>query len=272
VRGAVEQALAGRGWLRERPGVSAGPATRVAEPGAGDWIFAATESRPGTEPTAAASAQFALGDPAPAEALRPLRFGDLHLLGQLLGTYLVLEEKGGLVLVDQHAAHERVLFERLRAAWLADGVERQALLLPAAVEMEPAAAEALAAGTALAVQLGFEVEPFGPASVVVRAVPALLADRDPAALVRDLAEELRAAQAVGGGLDASPRLLASSERWFATLACHSARRAGDVLDPREQRALLEALDTIPWAPTCPHGRPVAVPLSLAEIERRFGRR
>jgi DNA mismatch repair protein MutL len=108
--------------------------------------------------------------------------------------------------------------------------------------------------------------------VVVRAVPALLAERDPAGLVRDLAEELRAAQALDGEVEASPRLLAAAERGFATLACHAARRAGDVLEPREQRALLEALDTIPWAPTCPHGRPVAVALSLAEIERRFGRR
>jgi DNA mismatch repair protein MutL len=165
-----------------------------------------------------------------------------------------------------------VLFERLRADWLGAGVERQALLLPVTADMEPAAAEALSAGEALALELGFEVELFGPTSVVVRAVPALLAARDPAGLVRDLAEELRAAQAVGGTLDASPRLLASAERWFATLACHSARRAGEVLDPREQRALLEALDTIPWAPTCPHGRPVAVPVPLPEIEQRFGRR
>ena len=103
-----------------------------------------------------------------------------------------------------------------------------------------------------------------PGAVLVRAVPALLAERDPAALVRGLAEELRSGALEGGaravpGAAASVRLLEAADRLFASLACHAARRAGDVLAPGEQRALLDALDAIPWAPTCPHGRPVAVP-------------
>ena len=106
----------------------------------------------------------------------------------------------------------------------------------------------------------------------MRAIPALLADRDPAGLVRNLADELEAAGSGADALRMESRALDAADRIFASLACHSARRKGDVLDPREQQALLDALDAIPWAPTCPHGRPVAVPFEVAEIERRFGRR
>jgi DNA mismatch repair protein MutL len=206
-----------------------------------------------------------------------LRFADLRLLGQLLGTYLLLEAKDGLVLVDQHAAHERVLYERLRAAWLAGGAERQALLLPVTVEIDPARLAALAAGEGALALLGFEVEEFGAGTAVIRAVPALLADREPSALLRGLADQLLGApdpDLAGAGAEgpAAVRALESADRLFASLACHAARRAGDVLEPREQRALLDALDGVPWAPCCPHGRPVAVPLAVAEIERRFGRR
>jgi DNA mismatch repair protein MutL len=199
------------------------------------------------------------------------------VVGQLLTTYLLVEEKGGLLLVDQHAAHERVLYERLRAGWLAGGVECQPLLVPTTVELEPAHAAALASERAALEPLGFEVEGFGSGTVVVRAIPALLAGRDPAALVRGLAEEVAAGARVGfsdsGAAPdaASVRRLEAADRIFASMACHSARRAGEALDPREQRALLDSLDTIPWAPTCPHGRPVAIPMPLTEIERRFGR-
>ncbi|HEX2483746.1 MAG TPA: DNA mismatch repair endonuclease MutL [Myxococcota bacterium] len=240
-----------------RAGDGDAPASAGAPPG--DWLFA-RESEPAAAPAAAA----------------PPRFRDLRPLGQLLGSYLLLEDAGGLVLVDQHAAHERVLYEGLRAAWLAGGVERQLLLVPLAVELDAASRAALdAAGPAL-VRFGFELEPFGPGALLARAVPALLADRDPVALVRGLGDELRSGTlAVGEGAPDGPgsvRLLEAADRLFASLACHAARRAGDVLPAAEQRALLEALDAIPWAPTCPHGRPVAVPFSLAEIERRFGRR
>jgi DNA mismatch repair protein MutL len=174
--------------------------------------------------------------------------------------------------VDQHAAHERVLYERLRAAWLAHGVARQALLAPEVVELRSLAGAALGAELALAARLGFEVEPFDARSVAVRAVPALLAGRDPVALVRGLADELAEARSLGAAAAASSRQVDLADRALATLACHAARTAGEVLETREQRALLDSLDTIPWAPTCPHGRPVAVSVSLAEVERRFGRR
>jgi len=200
-----------------------------------------------------------------------VRFGELRLLGQLLATYLIVEGKQDLLLVDQHAAHERVLYEQLRAAWLAHGVERQALLAPLAVQLEPRALAVLAERAEDAARLGFEIEPFGDDTIAVRTVPALLAGRDPAGMVRGLADAWLAGE--GASTAASDvRSLAPADRSLATLACHAARRKGDPLDPREQRALLDALDAIPWAPTCPHGRPVVVPFTGAEIERRFGRR
>ena len=119
--------------------------------------------------------------------------------------------------------------------------------------------------------LGFEVDPFGEDTLAVRAVPALLAERDPLGLIRGLAEELRGGAQLGASMQPGDAILEGADRLFASMACHSARRAGEVLDPTEQRALLDSLDAIPWAPSCPHGRPVAIPITLTEIERRFGR-
>jgi DNA mismatch repair protein MutL len=265
----LREAVARRSWLG---GEAASPAQhapdRVHErppgspsaSGPGDWLFAGRASEAPAEalPTAAAGA-----------ALRPFRFGELRVLGQLLGTYLLLEAKEGLLLVDQHAAHERVLYEGLRAGWLAGGVPRQPLLLPETLELEAPALAALAARADAALALGYEVEPFGESAVLVRAVPALIAERDPLGALRGLADQLRTAGE--GAPGAASRLLDPADRWFASVACHAARRAGETLRPEEQRALADALDAIPWAPTCPHGRPVAVPITEAEIARRFGR-
>jgi DNA mismatch repair protein MutL len=230
-----------------------------------DWIFARpAPAAEGAAPPRWAEAQVAEGQ---GRASRPaVRFAEQRAIGQLLATYLLLETVEGLLLVDQHAAHERVLYERLRAAWRQRGVERQPLLLPATVELAPdAVARLSAAGDAL-LELGFEVEAFGEDAVAVRAVPALLAGRDPASLVAALAGEL-----APGEPDTALRSPEAADRLFASMACHAARRAGDQLDPREQQALLAALDEIPWAPTCPHGRPVAIRMTREEIERRFGR-
>jgi DNA mismatch repair protein MutL len=268
LRSAVLQAVERRSWIGAHGGsetaVPAGallretPSPRSAT---GDWIFAARAEH---EP--AAGGADAGAEPA------PVRFGDLRVLGQLLATYLLVEAKDRLLLVDQHAAHERVLYERLRADWLGRGVERQGLLAPVSVALEPGGLDAVEGGAEPLERLGFELEPFGGDTVAVRAVPALLAERDPAQLVRDLVDELAGGAAESGQGRDAVRALPAADRVFATLACHAARRKGDVLDPREQRALLDALDAIPWAPTCPHGRPVCVPFELAEIERRFGRR
>jgi DNA mismatch repair protein MutL len=253
----VREALAARRWIA--PGAGAPAAIHGAElrdrGGESDWVFAGL-------PLAIA------GDGAPAPAPdAPFRFAALRLIGQALATYLVAETADGLVLIDQHAAHERILYERLRAGWFAGGVERQTLLLTESVELSPDGVARLAAAQDALARLGFEIEPFGAQAVAVRAIPALLAGHDPAALVRQAADQL----AAGGGAGEGLRAPDAAAALFASLACHAARRAGDRLEPREQQALLAALDTIPWAPTCPHGRPVAVPIRRGELERRFGR-
>jgi DNA mismatch repair protein MutL len=265
VTATVAEAVAGRGWLtapapgEPRAVAASDRLSDSAAAGSGDWLFAARPPQLREAPS----------EPPALSPARPFRFGELRVLGQLLGTYLLLEAKDGLLLVDQHAAHERVLYESLRAAWLGRGVPRQALLVPETLELEPASLAALAERSELALALGYEVEPFGATAVVVRAIPALLADRDPLGGLRSLAEQLREeGEAVSR---AGSRWLDAADRIFASLACHSARRAGEVLQPEELRALADALDAIPWAPTCPHGRPVAVPVSASEIARRFGR-
>jgi len=280
VTGALGAALATRRWLGrgaaaapappQRSGAAAADAPR-APAGLGDWTFAGGRAAVVGEPSLPFG-EGADGDAPAATGDAPLRFAALRHLGQLHGTYLLCERPEGLLLVDQHAAHERILYERLRAQWLDEKVGRQALLLPVTLDLAPAAVSALEDAAAAVARLGFEVEPFGESTVVVRAVPALLAARDPAVLVRSLADEAASARGAGAELRPGSRLLLDADRTLATMACHAARRAGDVLSESEQAALLTELDTIPWAPTCPHGRPVAVPLDRGEIERRFARR
>jgi DNA mismatch repair protein MutL len=275
VMATVSDAISDRGWLGEAssrpPGaMPAGQPDRIRDSGTGDWIFAGQGGSETTFPSQS-DLQGELSGEIESPAQRPFRFGDLRLLGQLFGTYLLLEEKRGLLLVDQHAAHERVLYERLRASWLEGSVARQGLLVPTTVELETAALTALVEHGELVQTLGFEVDPFGERTLAIRAVPALLAERDPLGLVRGLADELRRGAELGAPMRPGTRILESADHLFASMACHSARRAGEVLDPREQSALLESVDAIPWAPSCPHGRPVAVPITRTEIERRFGR-
>ncbi|MCS5635153.1 MAG: DNA mismatch repair protein MutL, partial [Myxococcota bacterium] len=194
-----------------------------------------------------------------------------RLLGQLKARYLVLEGEKGLLLVDQHAAHERILYEGLRTAWLEGRVEAQGLLVPQTLEIGSRGVAALAEAVETVAALGFDVEPFGDDSVVVRAIPALLSGNDPERLVGDLADELAQVDVLPEPGGAQARLLPAADRLFATLACHSARRFGDLLPEEEQRAILKGLDAIVWAPTCPHGRPVAAHFGLGELDARFGR-
>jgi DNA mismatch repair protein MutL len=278
----VRDALARRSWLG---GAAGGPSGQGAAPACdgprfpdfvretrvGDWAFAGggedARARLAAEwPDPAAPAAAPPLPPAAGAAAAP-RFRELRVIGQLLGTYVLLEGRDGLLLVDQHAAHERVLYERLRASWLAGKLPRQALLVPATYELPPAHAAACERNADRLAQLGFEVDGFGEGSVVLRAVPELFAAHDPQPLLRELAEQLAQGDVAGPGA----RPLDAADRFFATVACHAARRAGDVLPEGELRALVAELDEIPWAPTCPHGRPVAVPLARSEIERRFGR-
>jgi len=279
VRHAVRDAIGARQWMGHSSSTttagqgSAGFRSESVREGEGDWGFAGRSTD--SNSAAPAATNDLPGFAAETGELRAgtrLRFGDLKLLGQFQATYLVLETKDRLLLVDQHAAHERVLYERLRADWSQGVVERQQLLVPIPVSLEPAAIRALGDATESLAKLGFELERFGDDAMVVRSIPALLAERDPVLLVRDLADELAEAGAAADLTRKGARVLEAADRLFANLACRSARRKGDVLAEAEQRALLDALDAIPWAPTCPHGRPVAVPFELAEIERRFARR
>jgi DNA mismatch repair protein MutL len=184
---------------------------------------------------------------------------------QLHGTYILAETANGLVLVDQHAAHERLVYERIKRAMAERGVARQALLLPEVVELEPALADGLAARAAELAPFGLVLEAFGPGAVVVREVPALLAGLDVAALVRDLADEVAE---WGAALALQERV----QSVCGTLACHTSVRAGRRLAVAEMDALLREMEATPNSGQCNHGRPTYVALALADIERLFGRR
>jgi DNA mismatch repair protein MutL len=184
---------------------------------------------------------------------------------QLHGTYILAETTRGIVLVDQHAAHERLVYEKMKEALAARGVARQALLLPEVVELDEAAAARLAARAPELAEFGLVLEPFGPGAVVVREVPALLPGVDIAALVRDLADELAE---WGDALALKERI----ETVCGTLACHTSVRAGRRLSATEMDALLRQMEATPNSGQCNHGRPTYVALDLADIERLFGRR
>jgi DNA mismatch repair protein MutL len=191
-------------------------------------------------------------------------FARQRVIGQAFEGYLICESGESLMVIDQHAAHERVMFERLRHAYAAGGVQRQRLLVPVVVDVGAQAAPLLAENLAGLESLGFELEPFGGSSFAVRAVPALLADGDPAALVRDLAEELT-------DVGRSRRLTQAAESVLARLACHSAVRVGQSLGGEQIRALLQAMDNIDFAGNCPHGRPAFITLPRSDLERLFKR-
>jgi DNA mismatch repair protein MutL len=190
-------------------------------------------------------------------------------LAQILETYILAEAPdGALILVDQHAAHERLTHEALRAQLLAGGVRSQPLLLPAVVALPPADAARLLAAAAMLARLGLEVEAFGPGAVLVRALPALLGTPDPAPLLRDLADELAESDAADEASALEGRLDAA----IARLACHGSVRAGRRLTEAEMAALLRAMEATPHAATCSHGRPTVLRLGRDEFERLFGRR
>ncbi len=193
-----------------------------------------------------------------------------HPLGapvaQVLDTYVIaVASDGSLVLVDQHAAHERLTHEALKQEMLAGGVRSQPLLLPAVVELPPPdAARLLAQADALA-RLGLEIEGFGRGAVLVRALPAALGAPEPAPLLRDLADQLAEA-------DEATALEARLDAAIARMACHGSIRAGRRLTPAEMDALLRRMEAPPRAATCSHGRPTFLKLTQADIEKLFGRR
>jgi len=193
-------------------------------------------------------------------------FGSLEYIGQVHRTYLICESRDELVIVDQHAAHERVTYERLRQSHRQHQVVRQRLLFPIPIEIDEQAMAAVREGTALAAlgQLGFEVEDFGPLTLLLRAVPDLLKKVDPKPLLLDVISGL-ASDEPGGGAQAG------FDKVFATMACHGALRAGDVVSREQALALLVQLDAVDLRSHCPHGRPVLLRMPMGEIEQRLGR-
>lgn len=200
----------------------------------------------------------AVARPAPAYPLGVAR-------AQLHETYIIAQTADGLVIVDQHAAHERLVYERMKQALASQGVARQALLIPEVVELDQASAGRLLARAEELAELGLVIEPFGPGTVVVREQPAMLGQSDIQGLVRDLADELAE---LGEALSLKERL----EDICGTMACHGSVRAGRRLSAVEMDALLRQMEATPHSGQCNHGRPTYVELKLADIERLFGRR
>jgi DNA mismatch repair protein MutL len=169
------------------------------------------------------------------------------------------------VIVDQHAAHERLVYERMKNALASGGVKRQGLLIPEVVELDEEAVDRLCAKSEEFAELGLAIEKFGPGAVVVREAPALLGHSDVAGLLKDLADDL---EEYGAGLALKERL----EDVCSTMACHGSVRAGRRLTTEEMNALLREMEATPHSGQCNHGRPTYVELELVDIERLFGRR
>lgn len=185
--------------------------------------------------------------------------------GQVAKTYIVAEAEDGLVLVDQHAAHERLVLERMRAALAGGRVPSQALLIPEVVELDEPACDRLEARASELADFGLDLERFGPRAMLVRATPALLGSGDPTGLVTDLADELAA-------YDEALSLRERLDAIAGTMACHGSVRAGRVLSVAEMNALLREMEVTPHSGQCNHGRPTWVKLAHGDIEKLFGRK
>jgi DNA mismatch repair protein MutL len=184
---------------------------------------------------------------------------------QVHGVYIIAQTNDGLVIVDQHAAHERIVYEKLKRQRDGGAIQRQALLTPLVVDLDPDAAALIDAHGEELAGLGLIVEGFGPGAVLVREAPAAIAEGDLAGLVRDLAADFAAE-------DGAQSLTRRLDRWLGTFACRHSVRAGRALKPDEMNALLREMEATPGAGQCNHGRPTYVELKLADIERLFGRR
>ena len=204
-------------------------------------------------------------DYAPAAPFDPVDFPLGAARAQVHETYIVSQTRDGMVIVDQHAAHERLVYERMKGEMASGGVARQTLLLPEVVDLDPAEAERVIARSEELASLGLVLESFGPGAVLVRETPALLGKTDAAALVRDIADDLAEN---GQALALKERL----EEVCSTMACHGSVRAGRRLNGAEMNALLREMEATPHSGQCNHGRPTYVELKLADIEKLFGRR
>ncbi len=232
------------------PSLAGGVATAFAEPGQAAFDVGA--------PTADVRLEIA---PDPDMLDRPLGAART----QIHETYIVSQTRDGLIVVDQHAAHERIVYEKLKDALARHGVQRQLLLIPEIVELDEATVERLTAREHELASFGLAIEAFGPGAVAVRETPSLLGKINAAALLRDLAEHMSEWDET---LPLERRLM----RVAATMACHGSVRAGRRLKPEEMNALLREMEDTPNSGQCNHGRPTYVELKLSDIERLFGRR
>jgi DNA mismatch repair protein MutL len=233
---------------------------------AGGWAPDAEAALPGLSGVSARSEPW-IG-PAPASVRVETDSTDFPLgaaRAQVHETYIVAQTRDGVVIVDQHAAHERLVYERMKSEMASGAVARQVLLLPEVVELEPDETDRVCARLAELADLGLLLEPFGPGAVLVREIPALLGDTDVGGLVRDIADDLAEH---GAALALQERL----QEVCSTMACHGSVRAGRRLTGAEMDALLRQMEATPHSGQCNHGRPTYVELKLADIERLFGRR
>ena len=203
--------------------------------------------------------------PQPSSIIDPLDYPLGAARAQLHANYIVAQTRDGLVIVDQHAAHERLVYERMKAQMAQGAVTRQALLTPEVVELDPAEAERVSARADELAELGLLLEPFGSGAVLVRETPARLGDTDVQGLVRDIADDL---SEHGAALSLKERLAAVC----GTMACHGSVRSGRVLSAPEMNALLRQMEATPHSGQCNHGRPTYVELKLHDMEKLFGRR
>ena len=245
------------------------------------WDWRRSPAYPSHTPAFAGSAATAFAEPgqaafdvgAPSADIRLQEAPSTDLLDRPLGavrtqlhdTYIVTQTRDGLIVVDQHAAHERIVYERLKASLAENGVQRQILLIPEIVELDEATVEKLLARTDELASFGLTIESFGPGAVAVRETPSLLGKANAADLLRDLAEHMAEWDEA---LPLERRLMHVA----ATMACHGSVRAGRRLKPEEMNALLREMEDTPNSGQCNHGRPTYVELKLADIEKLFGRR
>ncbi len=231
------------------------------------WDWRASPAAPRlAEPAQAAFAELAPSAPAAARAEERDLMAPLGAArAQVHENYIISQTADGVVIVDQHAAHERIVYEKLKREREEGGIERQMLLTPLVVDLDPDASALIDAHADALAGLGLVVEGFGPGAVMVREAPSAIAEGDLTGLVRDLAADLAAD-------DGAQSLARRLDRWLGTFACRHSVRAGRALKPDEMNALLREMERTPGAGQCNHGRPTYVELKLADIERLFGRR
>ncbi len=283
--GGLKHALAAAGHRASAPATGLGPLaswrpggmTLPSQPAQSHFSGWQPPPRPSSETlwaAAAAQAPLSLAEPASpapfgqavmAEAMPAVEYPLGIARGQVHDTYIIAQTADGLVIVDQHAAHERLVYEKMKEALAGTGIARQGLLIPEVVELDETAVHRLLTRQEELAKLGLVIEGFGPGAVIVREVPALLGDGDIRGLVADMAEELAE---WGEAMALQDRLGAIC----GTMACHGSVRAGRKLNAAEMNALLRQMEATPHSGQCNHGRPTYVELKLSDIERLFGRK